>query len=153
MLKLWIYAFNSVVMLYFVTCYWLYHNSEARWGHDFFAFKSFLTATFACRIFLAAFSTRLVQGDAATRHDEKVMLITIAVVLYASLVIFNCYKTGFAIGLFGSAIQASIFIPLAVYCPRLIVVYLSMIPCFAYLTGGAGRVQTVTETVYRTRNY
>lgn len=153
MLTLWIYAFNTFVLLYVVIVFLMYRYSGWRWGYDFFSFKSFLTATFACWIFRAAFSTKIIQGDAATRHDEKVMLITFAVLLYASLVIFNIYKTGFAVGLFGSIIQSSVYIPLAVYCPRLIVVFLSMIPCFAYLTGGSGRVQTVTETVYRNRNY
>lgn len=151
--KLWIYAFNTVVVLYVVAVYLVYRYSGWYWGHDFFSFKSFLTATFSCWIFWAAFSAKIVQGDAAARHDEKVLLITVAVVLYAGLVIFNLYKTGFVVGLFGSIIQASVYIPLAVYCYRPIVVFLSLIPYFAYLNGGSGRVQTVTETVYRTRNY
>lgn len=147
-----LYVFNTIVLLYVVTVYLTYRYSGWYWGHDFFSGKSFLTVTFATWIFWAAFSTKIIQGDVATGHNEKVMLITFAVILYASRIIFNIYKTGFLVGLFGSIIQSSVYIPLAFYCPRLIVVFLSMIPYFAYLNGGSGRVRTVTETVYRTRN-
>jgi membrane-associated HD superfamily phosphohydrolase len=151
--KLGFYAFDVVVLLYLVTCFLVYRYSGWYWGHDFFSLTSFLTVAASCWILWAALYGNIIHGDPATRHDEKVMLITVAVLLYASVVIFNIYKTGYLVGSFGSVIQASVYVPLALYGHKVVIVCICMLPYFAYLRGGNGCVRIETETVYRTRNY
>jgi hypothetical protein len=151
--ELLFYAFQTVVLLYLVTCYLVYRYSHWYWGHDFFSFKSFLVVTVSCWLIWAALYGDFIQGDLAARHRAKGMLVAVGVVLYAGVVIYNIYKTGFVIGLFGSVIQTSVYVVVALYFYKGVIVFLAMIPCFHFLRGGAGRVETITETVYRNRHY
>lgn len=131
----------------------MYLRAEWYWGHDFFSIESFLIAMASFGLVWVAQHYKMTHGDPNFFQQHKTMLIGTAAVLYLGIVIFNIYKTGFLIGLFGSFIQGSVYTFLALVWYKAVIFVLFLMPAGFAVCSGKGRGRTETEIVYRTRHH
>lgn len=106
----------------------------------------------SCGIVWVALYYKLRHGDPDGIYKARVFWLSVAALLYLSILVFNLYKTGWAMGLFGSLVQCSVYWILARYFYKPILLCFFLAPAAIAMWRFSGGHRTDTEIVYRTRN-